>query len=100
GNYRHADTKLQVFGQAAVNEKPAKVVPDVPENCELHLDTNVIDLLKELRKKRSPRRERIYEDYMQVKERLGRRPTYREVHLYGKENSKEYRQAFGGFFAF
>ena len=35
-----------------------------------------------------------------MKERLGRRPTYREVHLHGKENSKEYRQAFGGYFAF
>lgn len=100
GNYRHADTKLQVFEQAKVKGKSAKVKPEVPENCELNLDPDVIDLLKELRKKRSPRRERIYEDYVQVKERLGRRPTYREVHLYGKENSKEYRQAFGGYFAF
>lgn len=42
----------------------------------------------------------MYHDYLQVKARLGRRPTYREVHLYGSENSKEYRQAFGGYFAF
>src|SRR5699024_8291122 len=51
-------------------------------------------------KKRSPRKEKIYNDYLQIKRRLGKRPTYKEVHLYGSENSKEYRQAFGGYFAF
>lgn len=100
GNYRHADTKLQVFAASAVKEQSTKLIPEVPENCEIDIETEVIDLLTELRKKRSPRRERIYQDYLRVKERLGRRPTYREVHLYGKENSKEYRQAFGGYFAF
>ena len=103
GNYRHADIKLQVFQASsfsAVAERTTKLIPEVPENCELHLETEVIDLLEELRKKRSPRKERIYQDYIRVKERLGRRPTYREVHLYGNENSKEYRQAFGGYFAF
>lgn len=103
GNYRHADIKLQVFqasSVSAVAESTTKLIPKVPENCKIHLETEVIDLLDELRKKRSPRKERIYQDYIRVKERLGRRPTYREVHLYGDENSKEYRQAFGGYFAF
>src|SRR5699024_10093055 len=100
GNYRHADTKLQVFNRQGMESKAVNIVPEVPDTCEIHLETNVIDLLKELRRKRSPRRERIFADYVRVKERLGRRPTYREVHLYGKENSREYRQAFGGYFAF
>lgn len=38
--------------------------------------------------------------YLSVKEQFGRRPTYKEVHLNGIINSKEYRQAFGGYFAF
>ena len=100
GNYRHADTKLEVFAAGMEERKRKEVVPKVPENCTLHLETDVIDLLEEMKKKRSPRKQRIYEDYLRVKEHLGRRPTYREVHLYGKENSKEYRQAFGGYFAF
>lgn len=100
GNYRHADTKLQVFGHSTTYKTNYKIVPSIPETCEINLETEVIDLLKELRRKRSPRRDRIYIDYVKVKEYLGRRPTYREVHLYGSENSKEYRQAFGGYFAF
>ena len=99
GNYRHADTKLQVFDQR-LGQAKTDIIPTVPETCDIHIETDVINLLKELKKKRSPRRERMYHDYVQVKERLGRRPTYREVHLYGSENSKEYRQAFGGYFAF
>lgn len=99
GNYRHADTKLQLLG-SGISTTPDEILPKVPEDCEIHLESEVIDLLKELRRKRSPRRERIYEDYISIKQALGRRPTYREVHLYGKENSREYRQAFGGYFSF
>lgn len=77
------------------------VVPIVPASWFFHLDTEVIDLLAALRKKRSPRRERISLDYLEVKESLGRCPTYQEAHLFGTIKSKEYRrQAFGGYFAF
>lgn len=99
GNYRHADTKLQVFGER-IAEPSTPFVPVIPDTCQIKLDTEVINLLEEMRRKRSPRKERIHEDYVRVKELLGRRPTYREVHLYGKENSQEYRQAFGGYFSF
>lgn len=102
GNYRHADTKLRVFA----NDKGDKtktaqdIVPVVPASCEIHLETEVINLLEEMRRKRSPRKERIFLDYLRVKELLGKRPTYKEAHLNGTINSKEYRQAFGGYFAF
>lgn len=99
GNYRHADTKLQVFGEG-ISQTATEIIPRVPDTCKIEIDTEVIDLLQAMRRKRSPRKERIYEDYIRVKELLGRRPTYREVHLYGKENSKEYRQAFGGYYSF
>ena len=99
GNYRHADIKLQVLGEG-IAQPNTEIIPRVPDTCTIKLDTEVINLLQEMRRKRSPRKERIYEDYVQVKELLGRRPTYREVHLYGNENSREYRQAFGGYFSF
>lgn len=100
GNYRTADTKLKIFEQT--NRKPisSNIVPVVPSSCEINLETEVIDLLTALRNKRSPRKARIYQDYLTVKETLGRRPSYVEAHLHGRVNSKEYRQAFGGYFAF
>ncbi|GAA0447410.1 DEAD/DEAH box helicase family protein [Lentibacillus halophilus] len=103
GNYRHADTKLQVLDQNQTSKTSSarkNVVPIVPETCGIHLETDVIHLLEELRKKRSPRKERVFNDYIDVKEQLGRRPTYTEAHLNGTVNAKEYNQAFGGFFAF
>ncbi|MUV37644.1 DEAD-box ATP-dependent RNA helicase 13 [Lentibacillus sp. JNUCC-1] len=103
GNYRYADTKLSVFDTEDSIDQPRKrdnIAPVVPATCEVHLDTTVIDLLKEMRNKRSPRKERIFQDYYQVKAQFGRRPTYKDVHLNGSINSKEYKQAFGGFFPF
>lgn len=103
GNYRYADTKLSVLDTQEKGDQPGirkNIEPVVPATCGIHLDTKVIDLLKELRKKRSPRKERIYHDYRQVKTQFGRRPTYKEVHLHGTINSKEYKQAFGGYISF
>lgn len=100
GNYRSADTKLQVFQQPEIEMKRTEIVPAVPATCDIHMETEVIDLLRSLRRKRSPRKDRIFHDFIMVKEHLGRRPNYREVHLHGTEYSREYRQAFGGYFAF
>ncbi|MFC4022317.1 DEAD/DEAH box helicase family protein [Oceanobacillus longus] len=102
GNYRNADTKLQVFNDYQADEPKTNqsVVPVVPATCEIQFETEVINLLEEMRKKRSSRKEGVYLDYLKVKEYLGRRPTYKEVHLHGTTNSKEYRQAFGGYYAF
>ncbi|OZU89633.1 DNA helicase [Virgibacillus indicus] len=102
GNYRNADTKLQVFNEYKSDPTKAQgsIFPVVPDSCSINFETEVIDLLEELRRKRSSRKERIYFDYLSVKEQFGRRPTYKEVHLNGIINSKEYRQAFGGYFAF
>src|SRR5690625_1797714 len=100
GNYRSADTKLQVFQDPREKARKSELIPVLPASCEINLETEVIDLIEYLRRKRSPRKERIFMDYHMVKENLGRRPTYYEVHLRGKENSLEYRQAFGGYFSF
>ncbi len=72
----------------------ASAIPQVPRNCKLNLDLNVIDLLKELQRKRQPRKEKLHGAYLNLKEELGHRPTYLELHLYGSSNSKEYKQEF------
>src|SRR5699024_6125550 len=81
GNYRHADTKLSILDtqETARSPRPRKqIIPIVPTDCEIHLETAVINLLEELRKKRSSRKERMLHNNYQVKTFLGRRPTYKE----------------------
>lgn len=72
GNYRTADTKVQVFQDQSVQQNEREIVSIIPATCEIHLETKVIDLLEALRTNRSPRKERIYNDYISIKETLGR----------------------------
>lgn len=101
GNYRHADTKLRVFSDDDQYAQKGNIhIPVVPDTCEIHIETEVINLLKAMRRKRSTRKERIFESYITVKNELGTRPTYRQMHLHGTVRSQEFRQAFGGYFSF
>ncbi|MFN0222639.1 DEAD/DEAH box helicase family protein [Paenibacillus sp. KR2-11] len=103
GNYRNADIKLSLFrvdeGKGA-KSKAEPFLPEVPAGCFLQLDTEVIDLLKELLRKRQPRKEKLRWAYFQLKAELGRRPTYLELHLQGRENSREYAQEFKSYAGF
>ncbi|MBO8173102.1 MAG: DEAD/DEAH box helicase family protein [Bacillaceae bacterium] len=98
GNYRHADVKLQLFDTRSPDEKGKRgqvaVMPEVPENCVIDLDTHAIQLLEELARKKQPRKEKLRHAYFELKQELGYRPTYLELHLHGKADSKEYRQKF------
>lgn len=103
GNYRNANTKFQVFHstEGVSTKDPVKqITPELPADCEINLETEVVDLLKELKRKRSSRKDRVYYDYLAIKERLGRRPYYKEMFLYGEVPFKEYKQVFGGYFPF
>ena len=101
GNYRNADIKLSLFDTSKAGDKKSRFIqPVVPELCEIHLDVEVIDLLKEMTRKRQPRKEKLLEDYMRVKMDLGRRPSYLELHLYGQSESIEYRQEFKSYYGF
>ena len=103
GNYRNADVKLSVFHTGAENDKKWKrsaIAPGVPERCEINLDLEVINLLEEMSRKRQPRKERLLNDYYSLKQDLGRRPTYLELHLRGHSDSKSYKQEFGSYFGF
>ncbi len=101
GNYRNADIKLSLFQlDAGEKKKKADVVATIPANCELHLETEVINLLEELAKKQQPRKEVLRQAYLSVKQELGRRPTYLELHLHGTELSRSYYQEFKSYAGF
>lgn len=102
GNYRNADIKLSLFdaGTGEGKGKRSGVLPSVPAGCLIDFETGVIDLLQELARKRQPRKEKLLSAYRELKEELHRRPTYVELHLHGRENSREYKQEFGSYAAF
>ncbi|MCZ0757110.1 DEAD/DEAH box helicase family protein, partial [Anoxybacillus sp. J5B_2022] len=102
GNYRNADVKLSLFDtkRGETSKKREKLLPTVPELCEMDLDVRVIDLLEEMRRKRQPRREKLLYDYQELKQELGRRPTYLELHLHGRSEAKEYRDEFKSYVGF
>jgi len=101
GNYRNADVKLRVFDTNKDSHKKSKnVLPVVPEGCIIDLETKVINLLEELSRKRQPRKEKLRNDYYALKEEIGRRPTYLEMHLWGKSQPSEYKSEFKSFLKF
>ncbi|MDN4074110.1 DEAD/DEAH box helicase family protein [Fictibacillus terranigra] len=96
GNYRNADIKLQLFNTEPGKEKNGKKasIPAVPPGCELNIELAAVNLLNELNRKRQPKKDKLFWDYIELKKELGRRPTYLELHLHGRSNSREYRQEF------
>lgn len=80
--------------------KPRNIQPILPGFCEIDLDVKVIDLLKEMIRKRQPRREKLFQDYMDLKRDIGRIPAYLELPLKGASVSPQYRQEFSSYFGF
>lgn len=56
--------------------------------------------MKEMARKKNPRKEKLLHDYLQVKQELGRRPSYLELHLRGASDSVQYRQEFASYYGF
>lgn len=50
--------------------------------------------------KKQPRKEKLLSDYNILKQDLGRRPTYLELHLMGRSESSQYKQEFKSYFGF
>ncbi|TAA73393.1 DEAD/DEAH box helicase family protein [Planococcus salinarum] len=94
GNYRNADLKLAVFDKTGKAGASNPIEPLVPAACEFNLDIQVIDLLKELNKKRAPRKEAVVMAYKELKRELGRKPTYLEFHLHANTDSEIVKQEF------
>jgi len=104
GNYRNADVKLRLFtdrrGEGERYEKTENLIAAIPDNCSIRLETEVVNLLDELGRKKLPHRERLLQAFMDLKNELGRIPTYLELHLQGRANSWEYRNEFGSYVGF
>lgn len=98
GNYRNADLKLSVFDKTGKAGLSNLIEPLVPAACEFNLDIQVIDLLKELNKKRAPRKEALVLAYREMKREFGRRPTYLEFHLHANVDSRIVKQEFKSWF--
>ncbi|ANU22013.1 DEAD/DEAH box helicase family protein [Planococcus donghaensis] len=97
GNYRNADLKLAVFNKEETKVGNKNVEPLIPVQCEFNLDLQVIDLLTEMRRKRSPRKELLVMEYQELKKEMGRRPSYLEFHLHANLESKAVKQEFGSY---
>ncbi|MUT65718.1 DEAD/DEAH box helicase family protein [Paenibacillus sp. NEAU-GSW1] len=103
GNYRNADIKLSLFDTGTGEDKTDKkgsIKPIAPAGCAIELELAVIDMLEELTRKKQPRKDKLRSIYMELKEEIGHRPSYLELHLFGKANSSEYRQEFGSYIGF
>jgi superfamily II DNA or RNA helicase/HKD family nuclease len=100
GNYRNADIKLSLFDTNPSEGKTRNIQPTLPQFCEIDLDINVINLFKEMMRKRQPRKEKLLNDYLDLKRDLGRKPTYLEMHLKGASESPQYKQEFQSYFGF
>ena len=51
-------------------------------------------------RKKHPRRQKLYDDYFALKQELGRRPSYLELHLKGGSKSSFYKQEFNSYVGF
>ena len=105
GNYRNADLKLSLFHITDSIEKlsPTQQMTSLPlafPGCHIELDVHVINLLNVMRKKRQPRKERLKDAYFSLKQELGRRPTYLEMHLLSSIESREIKQEYRSYPAF
>ena len=101
GNYRNADIKLSVFDTNHEDKKKNVIIePAVPQLCSFEIDVRVINLLEEMARKKHPRRQKLYDDYFALKQELGRRPSYLELHLKGGSKSSFYKQEFNSYMGF
>ncbi|WP_338067969.1 DEAD/DEAH box helicase [Bacillus salacetis] len=101
GNYRHADVKLSIFDQKLEGKrKKGEVLPTVPESCAFEIDVKAINLINEMARKQQPRKQQLLAAYRDVKQDLGRRPTYLELHLRGPMGAKPYYDEWKSYHAF
>ncbi|KIL43447.1 DNA helicase [Jeotgalibacillus alimentarius] len=99
GNYRNADVKLKVFAQNPSDfERDNKnVVPEVPLGCEVQLETQIIDLVKEMGKNRLQVRDRLILELEELILDIGRRPTYLQFHRMASIPSIFIKRSFGSY---
>ncbi|PAQ16088.1 DNA helicase [Bacillaceae bacterium SAOS 7] len=97
GNYRNADIKLQVFDSDPDSKKKKAMIPAVPDNCHIEFDLQAVELLKEMTRKKNPRKDQLLYAYEELKLELGRRPSYLEFHLKAHADSKAIKEFYGSY---
>lgn len=97
GNYMNLEEKLRLFNKSK-GEQVKLHEPTLPELCEFELDTKTINILKYYKKK--PIHKRLIDNYYMVKKMVERKPTYRELHLFGREDASQYKKEWGSFAEF
>jgi superfamily II DNA or RNA helicase/HKD family nuclease len=102
GNYRNADLKLSLFDTSNEDRKKkvSEIQPEVPIGCFIDLEMQVVNLLEEMARKRQPRKQQLYDSYYKVKQELGKRPSYLELHLKGIADTSQYKQEFSTYIGF
>lgn len=104
GNYKNIDKKLALLTtkrQPIVKELPTNAT--LPNGCTIEFDLQAVDLLKRMVTRSSTRRQLLERNYLQVKEELGRRPSYPELLQHGEYSMDAYRTEWkkdGGFVGF
>lgn len=98
GNYRNADAKIRWLGVKNAVALAAGGIEAVreglPHACRLDLDLQVIDVLTRLARQQTPRKTLVLHAYQQMKEDLGRPPSYLELHLRAGIDSRMVHQEF------
>ena len=98
GNYRNADVKMRVFTEDGEQPTSLKSTAlNLPENCDFRLDLAVVNLLEEMKRKRSPRKQQLVDAFSKLKTDHGVRPTYLEFHLKANADSRSVKQEFGSY---
>jgi superfamily II DNA or RNA helicase/HKD family nuclease len=98
GNYRNADTKLSVFIPEPTDKFELKTVQtSLPELCSVNLETEIIDLVKEMAKKAASHKQRLIYEYFRLKEEMGSRPTYLDYHLKSGIIATNVKKEFGSY---
>lgn len=95
GNYRNADLKWQVFSPEDSTAKGVANIADaLPMNCEIYLDTQVVDLVQHMIRKYRKPKDVLLSHYFDLKAEIGRRPTYLEFHLQIPIDTSSVKQEF------
>ncbi|MGB2873730.1 helicase-related protein, partial [Psychrobacillus psychrotolerans] len=98
GNYRNADTKLTVFTPELTDKVELKTIQStLPELCAFNLETEIIDLVREMARKAASHKQRLIYEYFRLKEELGTRPTYLEYHLKSGIIATNVKKEFGSY---
>ncbi len=101
GNYRHAEEKLHWLGiadsSALIRREKSAITVELPGDSWIHLDFAVVEVLKQLIRKKTSKAQQLVDAYHDLRRDRGRSVSYLEFHLYAGVDSRMVRQEFGSY---